>query len=496
VQIFGTSVYEAFQMEIGLNGNILTRSFPDLEHLATHSWFKILWHYASTYDVKINFHQRFHIPPTRLNDISIVEFFLRNGISGTNLEILNCVRKFFHVHSLADILRADGTTIDTIIFSRRPLPSLRTFSWEKPTLSDFDFWESTLRSLVAPSLRRLQSLGHYTSEPHIPYHWFASNDEELVYHVFSPDGYNVYQRSHDYVTTRSGPRFDKISTLPGQPPTTNYASISNYASSHINLHSTCPSYTPSTNTSSLLPTLFSISDSSLWSNLEVDGDGSWLINSINSESLDICNDGSYMPDLSCTACSGAFILRCRDSGQEIRGCFTDNSTDSDNYRGELLGSIGPLLLIRAAFMSCHDTSLLEDASVSTIQLHCDNRGVVLHGNDPHGPLKDGQKQADLVRLLKSYSRLIPCKTEWVHIKGHSDDHLSFSELSPLQQLNVRCDQLAKKILRQCISNNSFTTPIFPDEDIVIAVSSTKVQSSVKSSIYKHWGKTTARELFS
>jgi hypothetical protein len=52
---------------------------PDLEHLATHSWFKILWQYASTYNVKINFHQRFHIPPTRLNDISIVEFFLRNG---------------------------------------------------------------------------------------------------------------------------------------------------------------------------------------------------------------------------------------------------------------------------------------------------------------------------------------------------------------------------------------------------------------------------------
>jgi hypothetical protein len=56
-------------------------------------------------------------------------------------------------------------------------------------------------------------------------------------------------------------------------------------------------------------------------------------------------------------------------------------------------------------MSCHDSCLLEDASVSTILLHCDNRGVVLHGNDPHGPLKDGQKQADLVRLLKSYSRL-------------------------------------------------------------------------------------------
>jgi hypothetical protein len=100
-----------------------------------------------------------------------------------------------------------------------------------------------------------------------------------------------------------------------------------------------------------------------------------------------------MPNLSRTACSGAFILWCRDTGLEAKGCFTDNSLDSDNYRGELLGSLGPLLLLRAAFMSCSDKNLLADASVSTILLHCDNRGVVLHGNDPHSPLKDGQKQA-------------------------------------------------------------------------------------------------------
>jgi hypothetical protein len=105
------------------------------------------------------------------------------------------------------------------------------------------------------------------------------------------------------------------------------------------------SFTPSTNTSDFISTLSSISDSSLWSNLQIDGDGNWLITAINNESLDICNDGSYMPDLSRTACSGAFILRCHDTGFEAKGCFTDNSVDSDNYRGELLGSLGPLLLL-------------------------------------------------------------------------------------------------------------------------------------------------------
>ena len=357
-------------------------------------------------------------------------------------------------------------------------------------------WEQTIRSITSSSLQCPRTLGPYLCPPHIPFSWFSSNDNSLLYHAFSNEGYNVYQRCYVSVTTRSGPRFNKISTLPGNPPMSTYASVVNYSSNHVNLHSTAPAFNPAANPPSFLSTLLSNSDPSLWSNLQIDGDGSWLIDAINNESLDICNDGSYMPDLSRSACSGAFILRCRESNREIKGCFTDNSHGADNYRGELLGSLGPLILLRAAFLSCPDSSVREDASVSTIRLHCDNRGVVLHGNDPHSPLKDGQKQADLVRLLKSYSRLIPCNIEWVHIKGHSDRHTAFNDLSPLQQLNVRCDKLAKSTLQHSISNNTFMSPTFPDEDIVVAVNSLKARSSIKSSIYRHWGKVTARDLFS
>jgi hypothetical protein len=38
-------VYESFQMEVGLDGNILTRSYKQLQELASHSWFKVLWQY-------------------------------------------------------------------------------------------------------------------------------------------------------------------------------------------------------------------------------------------------------------------------------------------------------------------------------------------------------------------------------------------------------------------------------------------------------------------
>ena len=31
---------------VGLNGNVLTQPYDRLKHLATHSWFKILWKYV------------------------------------------------------------------------------------------------------------------------------------------------------------------------------------------------------------------------------------------------------------------------------------------------------------------------------------------------------------------------------------------------------------------------------------------------------------------
>ncbi len=53
-------------MELGLNGNILTRSYKQFSDLASHSWFKILWEYLSLYKVKVEFNPKFLIRLTRL----------------------------------------------------------------------------------------------------------------------------------------------------------------------------------------------------------------------------------------------------------------------------------------------------------------------------------------------------------------------------------------------------------------------------------------------
>ena len=122
----------------------------------------------------------------------------------------------------------------------------------------------------------------------------------------------------------------------------------------------------------------------------------------------------------------------------------DNSPNSDNYRGELLGGVGSLLVLKAALNSSAATSL-QNAELQLISqsILCDNKGVISHGNDPTTTLRSEQAQADLIRLLKSYTLDLPCKVEWVHVKGHADNSIPFEQLTLPQQLNVRCDKLTK-----------------------------------------------------
>ena len=482
-------LFEAFLMEVGLDGNVFSRPFSQFQHLASHSWFKILWQYASLYKLTIQFGTKFLLQPTRQGDISLADLFITFGLPIATQVHLHRVRRFLCVHSLSDLLQEDGRTFNEAAFGRRPFPSSRKFSWEQPTSSDFDLWSRTLKVVVQDYFSSHPPLGQYLSRPHIQRSWFVSDDGTQVFHTF-PGGYDVFSRTDSGRTTRSGSPFNKISTLPGLPPSTNYASITNYTSNGLRLHSSSPSYQPISRNKSFLDCLHSISNTSLWENLIVDSDGSWLYPSLVQGSLMVCNDGSYMKHLSKTTCSGAFILRCTMSGKEISGCFVDESEDASNYRGELLGALGPLLIIRAATESRPSNSHLP----SEIQLHCDNKGVLNHGNDPTGYIKADQQQADLVQLLKCYSRQIPTKITWIHVRGHADKHKAYSQLTDIEQLNVRCDTIAKKVLIDSVSSQSYILPDFPDEDIVIRLQNNKVRSSLRTAIYKTWGRQAARSL--
>eukprot|EP00956_Cyclotella_meneghiniana_P012521 scaffold17820_cov42-Cyclotella_meneghiniana.AAC.3 len=133
---------------------------------------------------------------------------------------------------------------------------------------------------------------------------------------------------------------------------------------------------------------------------------------------------------------------CTESKQEMRGCLVDESHQADNYRGEFLGALGPLLLLRAAFMANPQVH----CSHIRLELYCDNKGGVTHGNQVDAVLKADQVQADLIRLMKTYTRLIPAQLQWIHVHGHSDANTPFAQLTIIQQLNTQAFTVTSTII--------------------------------------------------
>ena len=102
-----------------------------------------------------------------------------------------------------------------------------------------------------------------------------------------------------------------------------------------------------------------------------------------------------MVDLDPDVCSAGFIIHCNQTNQTAIGSVVDKTSSADNYRGEILGGVVVQFVLRAA-------TPRRSLPYQTPLIHCDNNGVVLHGNEPSQSLKEKQAQVDVLRVLKQY----------------------------------------------------------------------------------------------
>ena len=109
------------------------------------------------------------------------------------------------------------------------------------------------------------------------------------------------------------------------------------------------------------------------------------------------SDSSYMQDRHEGACFGAFVLHCSATERRATCSWAKLQARSDNYRGELLGSIGFSTIIREVLARPAVRRRL-DATDDEPELRAwtDCKGVITHGNDPGRKLKQGQAHADLI----------------------------------------------------------------------------------------------------
>jgi hypothetical protein len=171
----------------------------------------------------------------------------------------------------------------------------------------------------------------------------------------------------------------------------------------------------------------------------------------------------------------------------IKICERTNSSTASNYRGELLGGLLTSHILRVA--SGYSTS------AKATHIYCDNMGVVHHASHPDSSTSSKQSQADVLLAFTNNLKMSSLQWQYHHVLSHLDETAEFKDLSVPEQLNVLADKLAKDALLESIDKSQFCKPFYPNEHMRIFIGGEKVTTSIKSTLYKSWGRCVARELF-
>jgi hypothetical protein len=282
---------------------------------------------------------------------------------------------------------------------------------------------------------------------------------------------DIYHHRRIGVRTRYGKKYNWVRTDSGGHPGNFYASITMSDETYAILHSTArvPEELPSP--AYFFKTLELFGNSSLWDNLSVDGDGEWIRRAVRTGSLCIVHNGSYMPETSTTICSAGVVMYCKLSRCWLKLSIAEKSDAASNYRGELLGAVMALLILRVAMASKNTATRAQQVML------CDNRGVISHGNSSLQSLPEKQKQADLIRLRKHLSSTNKFQPRWEWVEGHAVERKGWSNSTLAERLNHQSDILAKDSLVSAIAGGLLMEGDFPFEPTIFKLSGSRVCSS-------------------
>jgi len=142
--------YQAFQLDVGLGGNIFDHSFKKLgKTSSTYGWFCNLWELLRMLKVTLRISKEYDIPLLRVHDRMMMDAIIETGIfTMTELIQIQRGRHYKKVSSVADIVLCDGLTVDPEMWKTSPGESTREFPIQQPSRADFKEWRRAIRALV------------------------------------------------------------------------------------------------------------------------------------------------------------------------------------------------------------------------------------------------------------------------------------------------------------------------------------------------------------
>ena len=380
--------YETFRVDTGLGGNILTRNYDELEHLAKHSWWKMTWQLCHLYCVSIKFPSTFEPPAPRENDSSLMDVFVSQGIwNQSKLAVLNRVRRHKKVFYRSDVIACDGRTVRPDMLTNHSGSSTWVFAREQPTNKDFDLWRTALASISSPNFTLQTAAGRLLRVPANHCGWYIDASGSTIVRQ-SPDGpCETFQPTGGRPTRQRLYRQDESPSASTDVSDLQLATISSVDNdtTQIRLHSRCLQPQPRQDQSdeTLLDVLRELPNPGLWDNAECDGDGWWIGESLNNGDLVVVSDGSYKSEKAIDVCSCAFRLLCKRRKLKFQCTWAERIPEAGIYRGEILGALGYLIVLRV--VTSREYFSVQPSTVA--KGIADNTGVIKRARNPNAPLK-------------------------------------------------------------------------------------------------------------
>ena len=128
-------------------------------------------------------------------------------------------------------------------------------------------------------------------------------------------------------------------------------------------------------------------------------------------------------------------------------------------------------------------------------LCCDNKRALILSSHHNGRIHPSAKCADIRRSFKATKRSYQGGFMYAHVYGHMDRHLSWSQLSLMQQHNCVCDSLAKQAVTNAIIEGYITdhTQLLPREGVPLIVWGDKITGDISGPLRFHAKKAVAHK---
>ena len=171
----------------------------------------------------------------------------------------------------------------------------------------------------------------------------------------------------------------------------------------------------------------------------------------------VITDSSYMKELSTKHAVAAWVMECPRTGTQCHGVIQVLSEEEDinPFRAKLTEPI----TVRKGL---EFIAKWWQVTAATVALRVDNRGAGFTACQVRRRISQMNKHVDLIRKMRHINSTSSIKVIFEHVYGHQDEDAAFENIPRPAQLNVICDWEAKSYLRNLISIATPTPPWRPE----------------------------------